>query len=120
MLFRSPGVGIEHARKAPELRQQGLGDGLGIAARDRGEQQVFEHLVIGECLRAAGQQSLPQPRAMPLARRLARIPPGRGVVEKIETVFSFRQCDPRQENPSRPHCLWCPGTQPSLPLKFAP
>jgi hypothetical protein len=40
---------------------------------------------------------LSQPRAVPLARRLARIPPGRGVVEKIETVFSFRQCAPRDK-----------------------
>jgi hypothetical protein len=33
---------------------------------------------------------------MPIARRLARIEIGHCTVEKIETVFSFRQCAPRK------------------------
>lgn len=91
-----PGIGVHHPREAAELREQRLGDGFGVPARDGREEKVFEHLVIGERLCPAGQQSVAQTRAVTVACRLARVKIGHGSVEKVETVFSFRQCAPRK------------------------
>ncbi len=90
------GISVHHPGKAPELGQQRFGHRLGVAARNGGEQEVFEHLVIGQRLGPAGQQPGAQPRAVAIASRLARVPIGHRAIEKIETVFSFRQCDLRK------------------------
>ena len=77
------GIGIEHACKAAELGKQRLGERLGIAARDRREQQVFEHLVIGERLRSPGQQPVAKARAVPVPRSLSGIEVWHRFVGKI-------------------------------------
>ncbi len=94
--LQGPRIGVHHPGKAAELGEQGLGERLGIAARDGGEQEVFKHLVIGQRLRTAGQEPVAQARAVTFTGSLARVPIGRGPVEEIETVFSFRQGDLRE------------------------
>ena len=66
----------KHGRERSEMRDQILGQRLGIALPDGGEKEEFEQFVIGQRLRATVQQALAQPLAMAgssLRRRFFRI-----------------------------------------------
>ncbi len=62
--LQCPRSRAEHASETAELRNQRLGHGFGVALLDRGEQQVFEHFVIGQRLGPASQQARAQAGAM--------------------------------------------------------
>ena len=57
-------IGGQHAADPAEFAQQRLGERLGVAARDREREQIFDQLVIEQRLAAALEQPLAQPGAV--------------------------------------------------------
>ncbi len=58
------GLAGQHGTQAAEGCQHRLGDGLGVAAIDREEQQQFEQLVVRDGRGTTLQEALAQPLAM--------------------------------------------------------
>src|SRR5690606_22270654 len=56
--------GVEHAGQRSEALQQFLGQRLGVAAGASAEEQVFQHLVVGERFGAPSEQPPTQSRAV--------------------------------------------------------
>jgi hypothetical protein len=69
--FHQPGAGRrDHFGKAAEARQKRLGQGLGVAPGQGGEQGQFQKLVIGHGIGAAVQETRAQPLPMTFAARV--------------------------------------------------
>lgn len=58
---------VQYLCKRSEPGQQRLGHGLSVASRPRGEQQIFEYLIIGQGFRTAMEKPVAQPRPVALA-----------------------------------------------------
>lgn len=63
-LAQCPGFGIEHCRKRTEMRDQCLGEWLGVALPDGRKQKELQQLIVGQRLASALQQALTKPFAV--------------------------------------------------------
>ena len=72
--FSRSGAAAMTSAKLPKRAISAFAKRLGVALRNRQEQQKFQKLVIGERIRPAGKEALAQPLAMAVIMRNVAVP----------------------------------------------